>query len=261
MIRPSRSTAAAVLFTAALMALAPASASAKKTVAQKKQIARSQFDDAERLREALNGKPEKQRTKNDYKRVIDAYRRVYYVAPTSNRADESAMAVGDLLLEFGRRFDDRKSLQDAIQQYQFLRREYPGSRHRIEALFTIGQVYREDLEDAEQAKTTFADVAKKYPGTDLGKQAQDALADIAKEEKDAKEPKSAAKKSSSHPVAGATRVRQPQEIQDSTARNKKDSAPEREEIPIEVAAEETPKVTPVKAEVKRTRLPLVTSIR
>ena len=254
-----------MLFTAALLALAPAPASAKKTVAQKKQIARSQFDDAERLREALNGKPEKQRTKNDYKRVIDAYRRVYYVAPTSNRADESAMAVGDLLLEFGRRFDDRKSLQDAIQQYQFLRREYPGSRHRIEALFTIGQVYREDLEDAEQAKTTFADVAKKYPGTDLGKQAQDALADIAKEEKDAKEPKSAAKKSSSHPVAGATRVgqpnTQPQDTQVATARNKKDSAQEREEIPIEVAAEETPKVTQVKAEVKRTRLPLVTSIR
>ena len=241
----------------AALACAPLPAAAKRTVAQKKQIAAKQFETAERLREALNGKPEKQRTKADYKRVIDAYRRVYYVAPTSNRADESVMAVGDLMLEYGRRFNDKKSLQDAIQQYGFLRREYPGSRHRIEALFTIAEVYHDDLDDAEQAKTTFADVAKKYPGTDLGKQAQDALTAMAKEEKEVKETKAAAKKSSSHLVASATKVGQPQNEPDKQMRAKA----EREETPVELAQAEAPKVTPVAAEVKRARLPLVTSIR
>lgn len=247
-----------MLLMAAMVAVASSPASAKRTVAQKKQIARTQFEEAERLREALNGKPEAQRTKADYKRVLDAYRRVYYVAPTSNRADESALAVADLLLEYGRRFDDPKSAESAIKQYEFLRREYPGSRHRIEALFTIAEVYRDDLDDAEQAKATFADVAKKYPGTELGKQAQDALADMAKEEKDAKETKSAAKKKPAQPVAGATKVGQLPAAKNTPA--PVDDA-KSEETAIVAAQDEQPKVAPAAVEVKRTRLPLVTSIR
>src|SRR6185369_12729599 len=184
MIRPSK-LAAASLASALLLLLTPAS-EAKRTVAQKKQIARSQFDEAERLREELNGKPERSRTKRDYQRVMDAYRKVYYVAPTSNRADASALAVADLMVDYGRRFDDEKAFRDAIAQYEFLRREYPGSRYRIEALFTIAQVLREDLDDQEKAKSTFEDVARKYPGTDLAQQAKDTLTEMAKAEKEAK---------------------------------------------------------------------------
>src|SRR4051812_44585312 len=186
MIRPSGLKLAAALLLPALLLAEPSVAFAKRTVAQKKKIARTQFEDAERRREELNGKPERSRTRKDYTRVIDAYRKVYYTAPTSNRADESALAVGVLLLEQGRRFDDPKSMQDAIAQYEFLRREYPGSRYRIEALFTIAQVYREDLSDPAKAKSVFEDVAKKYPGTELGAQAKEAIAEMAKEEKEAK---------------------------------------------------------------------------
>src|SRR6185436_2616749 len=106
-------------------------AEAKRTVAQKKRIARTQFEEAERLREALRGKPEKKRSQRDYQRVVDAYRKVYYTAPTSERAAESALAVGDLLVDSARAFDDRKALIDAIGQYEFLRREYPGSKYRV----------------------------------------------------------------------------------------------------------------------------------
>src|SRR5215470_19757621 len=45
---------------------------------QRKQQAQSQFEAAERVREALNGRPEKERTAREYKRVEDAYRRVYH---------------------------------------------------------------------------------------------------------------------------------------------------------------------------------------
>ena len=46
----------------------------------------------------------------------------------------------------------------------FLRREYPGSKYRAEALFTIGEIYRDDLDDSKQAKATFEDFVKRYPG-------------------------------------------------------------------------------------------------
>ncbi len=125
------------------------------TVQQKKQIARGQFEKAEELREELNGTPIRERKQRDYQKVMDAYRRVYYLAPTSNRADAAVVAVAELLADQGRNFKDEKSLHDAIGQYEFVRREYPGSKYRVEALFTIGQIYREDLNDDAKAKETF----------------------------------------------------------------------------------------------------------
>ena len=67
--------------------------------------------------------------------------------PFLHKADPSVIAVAELLAEMGRDFRHNKISQEAIAQYEFLRREYPGSRHRVEALFTIAQIYREDLED------------------------------------------------------------------------------------------------------------------
>src|SRR5437764_736294 len=157
---------------------APVLSSAKRTVAQKKQLARAEFDAAEKLREALNGKPEQSRSKRDYTRVLDAYRKVYYTAPTSSKADVAALAVAELMAEYGRAFNDDKSLHDAIAQYEFLRREYPGSKRRFEALFTEGQVYREDMGDVKQAKQIFEEFLKRYPRNELAEQAAAAIKEM-----------------------------------------------------------------------------------
>jgi N-acetylmuramoyl-L-alanine amidase len=149
-----------------------------RTVKQKKQAAHSQFETAERLREALDGKPESQRTRADYQRVLDAYRKVYHTAPTSNKADASVLAVADLLDEQGRVLGDPKSFKDAIGQLEFLRREYPGSKYRVEALFTIAQIYRDDLDDDAQAKAAFQDFLKHYPHNSMAAKAQAAIDDI-----------------------------------------------------------------------------------
>lgn len=155
--------------------LAPAHA---RSVAQKKQAARSQFELAERLRESLDGKPESQRTRADYQRVMDTYRKVYHTAPTSIKADTSVLAVADLLDEQGRVLNDPKSFKDAIGQLEFLRREYPGSKHRVEALFTIAEIYRDDLDDPVQAKAAFQDFLKHYPKNSMSAKAQEAIDDI-----------------------------------------------------------------------------------
>ena len=131
------------------------------------------------MREALNGRPEKDRTRKDYLNVAAAYRKVYYTSPASSKADESIMAVAEILVEMGHRFPPgEKNLHAAIGQYEFLRREYPGSKYRVEALFTIGQIYKEDLNDEAEAKKTFQEFLKKYPGSSLAEKAQDALAEL-----------------------------------------------------------------------------------
>ncbi len=147
--------------------------------AARKQQARTQFETAERMREALNGRPESERTRKDYQKVADAYRKVYYVSPASSKADASVMAVAEILAEMGRQFaPDEKDLHASIGEYEFLRREYPGSKYRVEALFTIGQIYKQDLGDDTAAKATFEEFLKKYPHNPLSTKAQDALAEL-----------------------------------------------------------------------------------
>lgn len=142
----------------------------------------SPFDKAQRLREALEGRPEQQRTRRDYERVLDAYRAVYHGDPASPKADASISAVADLLAEQGRVFQDEKSLHEAIGQYEFLRKQYPGSHYRFSALLTEGEIYRRDLDDRDSAKSTFQQFLKLYPRNPLADEARQELANIHKEE-------------------------------------------------------------------------------
>src|SRR5882672_7824418 len=68
--------------------------------------ARDHFAAAERMREALNGRPPADRTRHSYQRVVNAYRSVYFGAPASSKADPSVVAVAEILVEMGRHFDD-----------------------------------------------------------------------------------------------------------------------------------------------------------
>ncbi len=139
--------------------------------------ARTQYATAERMRETLNNLPSAQQSRHEYQRVIAAYRRVYYGSPTCSKADPSVVAVAELLTEMGRRFNDDKALRSAIGQYKFLRREYPGSRDRIDALFTMGQIYQDDLKDQAQAKPVFEEFLHRYPHHHLASEARKALAE------------------------------------------------------------------------------------
>jgi N-acetylmuramoyl-L-alanine amidase len=143
--------------------------------------AREHFATAERMREALNGRPPADRTRHDYQRVVNAYRAVYLGAPTSSKADPSVVAVAETLVEMGRRFDDEKILNEAIEQYRFLRREYPGSKYRFDGLFTIGEIYKDDLNDAEAARTTFQEFLRHYPHNRLADDARQAIAELSQE--------------------------------------------------------------------------------
>ncbi len=165
-----------------LLPLLPASARVRHGDAW----ARDNFTRAERMREALNGRPVEQRSRRDYQRVIAAYRRVYFGSPTSSKADASVVAVAELQVEMGRRFDDNQIFQSAVKTYEFLRKEYPGSRYRFDALFTIGEIYKDDLEDPEEALTTFSEFLHRYPRNRLAEQARQAVAEL-KQQADAAE--------------------------------------------------------------------------
>jgi N-acetylmuramoyl-L-alanine amidase len=195
--------------------------------------AREHFATAERMREALNGRPPADRTRRDYQRVLNAYRSIYLGAPASAKADPSVVAVAETLVEMGRRFDDAKILNEAIEQYKFLRREYPGSRYRFDGLFTIGEIYKDDLNDSEAARSTFQEFLRRYPQNRLADGARQAIVELNREvkaEKAAEARRAAEKKQSGKNGNNSKNVRiaaddHASHAQSSPAQSGKDESP------------------------------------
>jgi len=214
--------------------------------------AHDHFASAERMREALNGRPQEERTRHDYQRVINAYRNIYYGSPTSTKADPSVVAVAETMVEMGRRFEDDKILKDAIGQYKFLRREYPGSKYRCDALFTIGEIYKDDLDDPDSARTTFQEFLHRYPKNRLVEDAQQAIADLDREA--AEQKKAVAEK-----TAKDTAIKNKSAKDTGANTSAKDGVKDKD---IEVHADAMPRGAEEQDSEKRSgRLPRVTGIR
>lgn len=217
------------------------------SVQVKKQQARSQFENAERMREELNGLPQRERSRREYQRVMDAFRRVYYTSPASSKADSSVVAVAELLAESGRSFNDQKALRAAVAQYEFLRREYPGSKYRFDALFTIGQIYKDDLEENDRAREAFQEVIRRYPHLQLAADAREALAEMDQQARSKQKPREARNQESrSQDVATPEARPQSEKPQESRTQD--------------VKAQDA-KPQDVSSDASRSNLPLVTGIR
>jgi N-acetylmuramoyl-L-alanine amidase len=178
----------------------------------------SQFAVAVQMQETLEGRPTGERTRRDYDRVINAYRRVYLGAQSSRKADPSVVAAAQMTEEMGRRFNDADVLRSAVQQYEFLRREYPGSKYRFDALFRIGEIYKDDLHDKTRSDAAFEEFLRRYPRNQFADAARQALAEPARQQARLKSKK--ANKAASN------------DSQDSKASSEPDSGDEAQETSI-----------------------------
>ena len=237
-----------------LLLLAFATSAAHARAHHTESWARDRFAAAERMREALNGRPPAERTRRDYQRVLDTYRSVYLGMPTSTKADPSVVAVAETLVEMGRRFDDDKILAEAISQYKFLRREYPGSKYRGDALFTIGEIYKDDLNDPEQALAVFEEFLHRYPHNRLVDDAHKAIAELdeqAKAEKKA-ETKKTLDKSVADKSASGSKDAPATDAKDAKDKDAQDSATKGGDVHADNGTESAPSAG---------RWPRVTGIR
>jgi N-acetylmuramoyl-L-alanine amidase len=162
--------------TAAVLTCLLLPAMAQARVHRSQAWAETQFEKAENDRETLNGHAEQARTRREYQAVIASYRRIVLEAPTTSKADGSAFAVAELTAEMGRHFKDDLALYAAVREYKYLRREYPGSKHRIEALLAIGEIYKNDLGDDGEAQAAFEELLHRYPNSHYAAEARTELA-------------------------------------------------------------------------------------
>ncbi len=147
----------------------------KASSAHRRVVEMSPWEQADRGREALEAIPEGSRTKADYAKAMDGFRAIYHEAPRSKYAAASVNAVAELLAEQGRGLHDAKSLKAAVGQYEFLRKEYPGSSLRVAALLAQAQIYENDLHDAAAAKERYSLLVKQYPKSAQAEEARAGL--------------------------------------------------------------------------------------
>ena len=144
----------------------------------KRSAASAQFARAEEQRAALNSKPAERRVLADYKQVVATYRHVALITPRAPEVPDSLVALGELYTEMGDRFG-RNYFQFAVDSYQFLVREYPGSRYCQDALLRTARLQRDRLNDAAQSMKSYAEFVKRFPRSPRKREAQEAMAELA----------------------------------------------------------------------------------
>ena len=84
------------------------------------QKARQAYLAAQSMEAALNEKPEGERTRAEYLKVIAAYERTYLITPHTGYADNALTSIAKL-------YEEIKDNADAIKTLKFLIHEYPGT--------------------------------------------------------------------------------------------------------------------------------------
>ena len=133
---------------------------------------------AVQARERLERIPAGARTRAEYTEAMDGFRAIYHEMPGDTYAAAAVNAVAELLAEQGRGSHDAKSLKDAVGQYEFLRKQYPGSSLRVAALLAEAQIYQNDLHDPDGARKQYSLLVKEYPRSELAEEARAGLASL-----------------------------------------------------------------------------------
>jgi N-acetylmuramoyl-L-alanine amidase len=157
---PMRSSLCAVFTVLVVLSLLPRAWGGDSPA--RRESAKSQFDRAERDRQALESRPEKDRTQKEYISLVNAYRRVYLITPRAAEVPAAINQVAELYRTMGDLFSE-KYYQMAVNTYQFLLREYPANRYREDAMLAIANIERDDLHDAVLAKTSYEEFLAMHP--------------------------------------------------------------------------------------------------
>jgi N-acetylmuramoyl-L-alanine amidase len=150
------------------------------TKADKRVDARLQFEQAVKMRTMLEGYLVSDRSIADYKKTVGAYHKVYLISPQSEDVTPALIAEAELEEEMGRQFDP-KYFKIAIDTYNFLLKQYPGTRYKSAVIFAIGKIQKDDLKKPDEAEATFKEFVKRFPKSENANGARQALIEIAQQ--------------------------------------------------------------------------------
>jgi N-acetylmuramoyl-L-alanine amidase len=164
------------LLLASLLAFPPFCFSAP--AASRRARARAAYETAVRLRTKLASQPDSPQLKADYEKVIRTFRAVHQADPAYSKAPVALKSVAELYAEMGQRFSGNEYYRAAVDAYRYLIAQYPHSGLSRDALLTIGEIYRSNLDSPEEARKTFQEYADRYPRSPRAAEAQAKMAQI-----------------------------------------------------------------------------------
>lgn len=165
-----------VLFVTAF-ALCAAGASAA-ALPSRRQEGPKAFEKAEKMRAALEAQPEFKRRKEEYKQVIEAYNQVAQLNPSSTKIPPALAAIAELYRQMGNEFSTDSYFIDSVRTYRILADQYPKNHLSRDALYTIGEVYQQDLEDPDEARKAFKYFLAMYPKSEKADKARNYLTQL-----------------------------------------------------------------------------------
>lgn len=131
----------------------------------------------------MESRPEDSRGKEDFLKVIHEFMEVYRLNPAYSKAPVALTAVAELYEEMGRRLSSTAYFQKSVKAYQFVVSEYPNNRLARDAAFTIGEVYRTDLDDKKAAREAYKKYLESYPHGDKGEEARTRMEELSESAK------------------------------------------------------------------------------
>ena len=147
-------------------------------VASPRRQATAAYQRALRLRAQLESRPQHARPAADYLELIRAFQNVYESDPTYEKSPAALAGAAQLREEMGWEFADQRYYLDSIKAYEFLMARYPGSSMARDALFTVGEIYRVDLNEPDQARRVFRKLLAESPNSAKSRLAREKLMQI-----------------------------------------------------------------------------------
>ncbi|MGH9327660.1 MAG: N-acetylmuramoyl-L-alanine amidase [Terriglobia bacterium] len=117
----------------------------------------------------------------DYLRVIRSFQLVYRIDPGYTKTPAALAASAEVYEEMGRQFSNDRCYSRAVGAYRFLSAQYPYSSLARDALFTIAEIYRTEIENPEEARTAYQQFLAAYPRSRQSAIAQKRIADISRQ--------------------------------------------------------------------------------
>ncbi|MBP7867589.1 MAG: N-acetylmuramoyl-L-alanine amidase [Acidobacteria bacterium] len=133
------------------------------TAARDREGTKAAFAQADEKEQALRQVPPEQRRQADYESIIGLYRKVPWLDPGAGECDNALLRTSLLRREGGKRFNQPRWIERAIESLDWLLKEYPYSPLQREALKLKGDILSEDLNRPDEARAVYEAYLKRYP--------------------------------------------------------------------------------------------------
>ena len=109
------------------------------------------------------------------------FRRIYLAEPKSELAPACLFMLGRLYYDAFKKFGEGIDLGEAISYYRDVNTLFPGNRLADDALYAVGAILYEDMNDPKRAAETLATIISNYPEGDMRTPAETRLKQLSKD--------------------------------------------------------------------------------